>query len=151
MSSEGEIDLVAVASVDVSSEKQLFPIDNVFDAQRGPGGSCWVASEAGPQTVLVAFDAPQDLHSVSIEVEERANTGTQHVNVATSRDAGKTYDELLVRDFRFSPYGATFGEETRSVDIRSVTHVRLQITPGSESNSGGVGDTRASLTSVVFR
>jgi hypothetical protein len=151
VSSEDEIDLVAVASVDVSSEKQLFPIDNVFDAQRGPGGSCWVASEAGPQTVLVAFDAPQDLRSVSIEVEERANTSTQHVDVSTSRDAGETYDELLVRDFTFSPYGVTFGEETRTVDIRRVTHVRLRITPGPDAIRGRGGDTRASLTAVVFR
>lgn len=140
-----------MASVEVSSETSLFPIDNVFDAQRGPGGSCWVASEAGEQTVLVTFDSPQRLRSVRLEVEERTNTSTQHVKVSTSTDAGKSYNELTARDFTFSPYGATFGEETWPVAIEHVTHVRLQVTPGQRTRVGHVDETRASLTSVVFR
>jgi hypothetical protein len=144
------MDLPSLASVSVSSEKQLFPIDNVFDAQRGPGGSCWVASEPGVQTVLVAFDAPQSLQSVSIEVEERGNTSTQHVAVSTSCDEGKTYDPLLDRDFRFSPYGVTFGEETWAVELTHVTHVRFQVTPGP-TPVGRTNDPRASLTAVVLR
>ena len=139
-----------MASVAVSSEKSLYPIDNVFDSQRGPGGSCWVAADAGEQTVLVSFDAPHAVRSVSIEVEEHESTRTQHVKVSTSRDSGKTYDELLARDFAFTPYGATFGEGTWVVAVDAVTNVRLQIT-SEQSPPGRTADTRASLTSLVVR
>ena len=151
VSSLDEIDLAAEASVLVTSETSLYPIDNVFDAQRGPGGSCWMASDPGEQTVLVKFDKPRVVRTVSIEVEERANTSTQHVEVSTSRDDGKTFEGLAPRNLTFTPYGATFAEETWLVPVDPVTHVRLRITPGPRTQSGRPNEGRASLTSLVLR
>lgn len=147
----GELDLASLASVRVSSESALFPIDNVFDAQRGPGGSCWVSAEGGAQMVVVAFDEPHQLRSVSVEAEERGSTRTQNVELATSRDEGRTFEAHSTRDFSFSPYGETFREESWTLDDGPITHVRLRITPIAARSNGSDGRPRASLTSVVMR
>jgi hypothetical protein len=66
------------------------------------------------------------------------------VNVSTYRNSGKTYDELMVREFRFSPYGLTFGEETRSVDT-SKRHSRTSPNDSwARIQFRSCGDTRAS-------
>lgn len=141
--------MAALASVTVSSEQSLFPIDNVFDGRGGPGGSCWVAADAGAQTVVLAFDAPHALRSVHIEAEEHSTTRTQQVTLSTSRDNAKTYDASPTRQFTFSPYGATFERETWDVALDGVTHVRMEITPDHTHEAGEPA--RACLTSVVLR
>ncbi len=55
----GEIDIVAVATVQVTSESPEHPIDLAFDPHRGPSGSRWIAGDPGEPTVTLAFDAPQ--------------------------------------------------------------------------------------------
>jgi hypothetical protein len=67
----GEKDIVALATVGVTSEATDHPIDNAFDNHRGPGGSRWVAGEPGPQRLLLTFDAPQTLRLLRLEVEAR--------------------------------------------------------------------------------
>ena len=68
----GDKDIAALATVGVTSEAADYPIDNAFDNHGGPGGSRWVAGTPGPQRLLLAFDAPQTLHLLCLEVEERA-------------------------------------------------------------------------------
>jgi hypothetical protein len=142
----GELDVAALALVEVSSEEERFPIDNAFDGQRGPGGSCWMAAKPGEQSLLLVFHKPQHLRKVGIEVEEHRNTRTQHVRLSISQDGGKTYHELLVRDFTFSPYGQTFVRETWDLALEGVMHLLLRITPDTEQ-----GSSRASLTSLLLR
>ena len=142
----GELDVASLALVEVSSEEERFPIDNAFDGQRGPGGSCWMASEPGEQSVLLSFHKPQRLRALSIEIEEHRNTRMQHVRLLVSQDGGKTYEELLARDFTFSPYGQTFERETWDLSLEGVTHLLLRITPHKAQ-----GSSRASLTSLVLR
>lgn len=146
-----EIDLPAVAKVSVSSEKSLYPIDNVFDAQRGPGGSCWVASESGEQTVIVSFDSPRALRAVAIELEERGGTRTQEVTVSTSADDGETYQAVASETFELAPYGTSFAAKTFPVSREAVTHVKLLVRPEGGIEGGRGKDSRASLTSIVFR
>ena len=90
-----EKDIAALATVWVTSETADHPIDNAFDSHRGPGGSRWVAGEPGPQRLLLAFDAPQTLHMLRLEVEERDVSRTQELHVAISRDGGHAYQTLL--------------------------------------------------------
>ena len=66
----GEIDIATVATVLATSEAPDHPIDHVFDDHRGPGGTRWVAGEPGEQTVTLAFDAPQTINQVLLEIEE---------------------------------------------------------------------------------
>src|SRR5207249_10284511 len=65
-----EIDIAARATVLVTSEDPDHPIDHAFDGQRGPGASRWIAGASGPQTVAVAFDAPQATRALLVEIDE---------------------------------------------------------------------------------
>lgn len=140
-----ELDVATLATVTLSSETSEFPIDNVFDHHAGPGGTRWVAAECGEQIVTVAFDTPQLLQGILLEVEEREVERTQELTIALSADAGQTYRELLRQEYTFSPAGATFEHEEWTVPVQEVTHIRLGITP----DKGG-HPCRATLTTLAF-
>jgi hypothetical protein len=139
----GEIPIAEVAIVQVSSEEALHPIDNVFDGSRGPGGSRWVAGGAGEQVVTLAFDHPQAIRRIGVEVEEVAVSRAQELSVSISLDGGRTYREVVRQEFNFSPPGTSFERESWSVAADAVTHLRLAIKPDKGGRSG-----RATLTSL---
>ncbi len=142
----GEINIAAVATVLVTSEAPDHPIDLAFDLHRGPGGTRWIAGEPGEQTVILAFDAPQTINQILLEVEELEVARTQELHLSLSCDEGSTYRELLRQDFNFSPTGTTFEREKWTVSAEAVTHLRLVIKP----DKGGK-PCRATLTSLVLR
>jgi hypothetical protein len=141
----GEIDVAAVATVLVTSEDAEHPIDNAFDDRRGRGGSRWVAGDLGEQTVILAFDAPQAIRRVALEVEEPEVARTQELQLAISCDGGRTYRELVRQEYNFSPPGTTFEHEDWAVNAEGVTHVRLQIKPDK-----GRKPCLATITSLVL-
>ena len=142
----GETDIAAVATVLVTSEDPAHPVDHAFDGHRGPGGTCWVAGEPGEQTVILAFDAPQAIRRVALEVEEPGVARTQELQLAASTDGGRTYREVLRQEYNFSPPGTTFEREDWAVQAEGVTHLRLQIRP----DKGGK-PCRATITSLNLR
>jgi hypothetical protein len=141
----GRIDVAAVATVLVSSEDPEHPIDHAFDDRRGPGGSRWVAGETGEQTVILAFDAPQAIRRVVLEVEEQEVARTQELQLAVSGDGGRTYRELVRQEYNFSPPGTTFERKDWAVVAEGVTHLRLVIKP----DKGGK-PSRATITSLTL-
>ena len=66
-----EIPVTSVATVFTTSEAADHPIDHAFNFPRGPGGTRWIADEAGEQTIILVFDSPQTIRQVSLEVEEK--------------------------------------------------------------------------------
>jgi hypothetical protein len=124
-----ELNVADLAAVLVTSEASDFPVENAFDDHRGPGGSRWVAAEPGEQTLTIAFDAPQTIQRVTLEIEEREISRTQELQLSVSEDGGRTYRELLRQEYTFSPSGATFEREEWSVPARKVTHVQVRIKP----------------------
>jgi hypothetical protein len=142
----GEIDIAAVATLLVTSEAPEHPVDFAFDHHRGPGGNRWIAGEPGEQTLILAFDAPQAIRRVALEVEEPEVARTQELQLAVSTDAGRTYREVLRQEYNFSPPGTTFEREDWAVTAEGVTHLRLVIRP----DKGGK-PCRATLTSLVLR
>jgi hypothetical protein len=130
----------------VTSEAADHPIDHVFDNQRGPGGSRWVAAEPGDQTLIVAFDTPQTLRKIGLEIEEREVSRVQELSLAISCDGGQTFREVVRQEYNFSPSGATFEREEWGVIAEGVTHVRLEIRP----HKGGAAG-KATLTSLVLQ
>jgi hypothetical protein len=142
----GEKDIAALATVWVTSEAADYPIDNVFDSHRGPGGSRWVAGTPGPQKLILAFDAPQTLRTLRLEVEERDVSRTQEIEVAISRDGGHTYQTLLRQEYNFSPPGTTFEREVWAIPAEGVTHLQLVIAP----DKGGA-PCHATLTTLALQ
>ncbi|WP_169977220.1 haloacid dehalogenase type II [Tautonia rosea] len=140
------IDLAAEAAVRVTSEDPEHPIDHAFDDSEGPGGSRWIAGTPGEQTLILAFDAPQGITRVALEVEERNVARTQDLQLALSTDGGQTYREVLRQEYGFSPTGSTFEREDWEVRADRVTHLRLVIRP----DKGG-RPCRASITTLALR
>ena len=142
----GELDVAAIATVLVTSETTDHPVENAFDARRGPGGSRWVAETPGEQTLILTFDTPQKIQQVLLEVEENQASRTQELQLAISLDGGRTYCELLRQEYNFSPPGTTFEREEWVVAAEGVTHLRLWIKPDKGNRPG-----RASLTALSLR
>ncbi len=142
----GEIDIAAVATVLVTSEAPEHPIDHAFDEHRGLGGTRWVAGEPGEQMVILAFDAPQTINQILLEVEEPEVSRTQDIHLSFSCDGGRTYRELLRQEYNFSPPGTAFERERWTVSAQGVTHLRLVIKPDKGGKLG-----RATLTSLVLQ
>ena len=140
----GELDIAAVATVLVTSEDLTHPVDHAFDGHQGPGGTRWVAGEPGERTLILAFDAPQAIRRVALEVEEREVARTQALQLAVSGDGGETYRELLRQEYDFSPPGTTFEREDWAA-AEGVTHLRLVIRP----DKGGK-PCRATITTLAL-
>ena len=138
------IDVRSLATVYVTSEDGAHPIDLAFDGQGGPGATRWLAGQAGPQTIIVAFDHPQTIHRVVIETEEREASRTQEMTLSLSKDGGRTYRDVRRQEFNFSPDGTTWEREDWTLAEPEVTHVRLAIKP----DKGG-GASRAALTTFA--
>jgi hypothetical protein len=145
-STPGAIDIAAVAVVQVTSEDARHPVENAFDGRRGPGSTRWIAGDPGEQAVILAFDAPQAIRRIILEVEELEVSRTQELQLAVSTDGGRTYRELLRQEYTFSPPSTTFEREDWAVQAEGVTHLRLAIKP----DKGG-GPHRAAITSLVLR
>jgi hypothetical protein len=146
VSSSDEKAIAAIATIWVTSEAADAPIDHVFDQRRGPGGSRWVAAEPGEQRLILAFDTPQTLRTISLEVEEVEVSRTQVLHLSISCDGGQTYRELRRQEYTFSPPGTTFEREVWAVTVEGATHLQLVITP----DKGGL-PCRATLTSLAIQ
>jgi hypothetical protein len=144
-SQPGAKEIAAIATVWVTSEAAEAPIDHVFDRHGGPGGSRWVAAGPGEQRLILAFDTPQTLRMISLEVEEPEVSRTQVLHVSVSADGGQTYQELRRQEYTFSPPGTTFEREEWAVTVEGATHLQLVITP----DKGG-SPCRATLTSLAL-
>ena len=144
--SGGAISIADTATVLVTSELPDHPIDHICDGQRGPGSTRWVAEQSGDQTVVLAFDTAQNIDTVSLEIEETEISRTQELTLATSRDGGETYREVLRQEFNFSPSGTTFEHEEWRLAAEGITNLRVWIRP----DKGGK-PCRASMTSLVLQ
>ena len=134
-----------IATAFVTSESPGHPVEHIFDGQDGPEATRWVAGTSGEQTLLLAFDEPQHLHQIKVEIEEREIARTQELDVSLSGDGGQTFHEIVRQEFTFSPPGTTFERESWTLRTETVTHVRLRIKP----DKGG-GLAQASITTLVL-
>jgi hypothetical protein len=139
------LDIAALASVEVTSEEELYPVDHLFDGRDGPGGSCWVASSAGPQVIVLRFTRPIELlGTVVIESEERSDTRKQTIELSGWSEHRQRPFEYGARTLEYKPYGSSFHRASWDVAERDVTHLRLRVTPERSRE-------RATLTAVILR
>jgi hypothetical protein len=139
------LDVASLARVLVSSEEHDHPVDFAFDGRGGPGATRWIAAETGEQTLIVAFDRPQAVRAIRLEVEEPDVARTQELQVALSTDGGDTYREIVRQEYTFSPPGTALERERWSVEAAGVTHLRVVIRP----DKGGAA-CRATVTTLAI-
>jgi hypothetical protein len=91
-------------------------------ALRRNGGAPPPASWTGarPDTIehiVIEFDRPQTISRLVYEVEETMRERTQEVRVEVSDDGGRSYRQILVQEYNFSPGGATLPAPKNSASI----------------------------------
>ena len=91
-SEQAWLDLENIASVEMTSEDQAFPIES---ALVGQGKQGWRAAELGVQTIRVIFDQPQCLKRISLVFVEPAAQRTQEFTLKWSPDHGKSFQEIV--------------------------------------------------------
>jgi hypothetical protein len=133
----GEIDIAGCATIAYSSEDPAHPVEHMLDGRGGPGATRWIS--ARPDTtehIVIEFDRPETISRLVYEVEETMRERTQEeVRVEVSEDGGRSYRQILVQEYNFSPGGATFQREEQRFNLRQVIHLRLTIVP-NKSGSG---------------
>jgi hypothetical protein len=135
-----------VATVFVTSEAANHPVDHICDGNHGLGATRWIAGEPGEQVIVLAFDSPQNIHKISLEIEEPSVSRTQELTLALSFDGGRTYREVLRQEYNFSPPSTTFERENWTVAAQAVTHLRLCIKPDKSNRTA-----YATITSLVLQ
>jgi len=138
-----EIDIAGCAAIAYSSENPDHPVEHLLDGNSGPRATRWIS--ARPDTIehiLVEFDRPQAISRLVYDVEEAERERTQEVRVEVSEDEGRTYRQILVQEYTFSPGGATYQHEEQRFNLSKVSHLRFTIVP----NKNGSGT--ATLTAL---
>jgi len=138
-----EIDIAGCATIAYSSEDPAHPVEHLLDGRSGPGATRWISARPdATEQIVVEFDRPQAISRLVYEVEEAMRERIQEVRVEVSEDGGRTYRQVLVQEYTFSPAGATYQREEQRLNLRQVSHLRLTIVP----NKNGSG--AATLTSL---
>lgn len=134
------LDLENIASVELTSEDEAFPIES---ALTGQGKNGWRAAESGVQTIRVIFDQPQRLKRVSLIFVETEVQRTQEFTLRWSPDRGDSFQEIVRQQWNFSSPDATREIEDYAVELPNVTLLDLTIDPDKQNASA-----RASLFSL---
>ena len=134
------LDLERIASVEMTSEDEAFPIEAALLGRDRRG---WRAAEPGVQTIRLVFDKPQKLRRVSIEFEETEMKRTQEFTLRSSPDWGSSFREIVRQQWNFSSPDAMREIEDYTVDLSQVTLLDLTIEPDKENSRA-----RASLLSL---
>ena len=134
------LDLEKIASVEITSEDKIFPIESAL-LQQGKHG--WRAAEAGPQTIRLIFDQPQTVRRISLVFVETEIRRTQEFTLKWSPDRGHSFQEIVRQQWNFSPPDTTREIENYTVELSKLTLLDLTIEPDKEN-----GQARASLLSL---
>jgi F5/8 type C domain len=130
-----EIDVAGCATIAYSSENPAHPVEHLFDGRSGPGASRWISARSDTiEHIVLEFDQPQPISRLVYEVEETERERTQEVRVEVSEDQGRTYRQLLVQEYTFSPGGATYQREEQRLDHLQASHLRLTIVPNKNGS-----------------
>ena len=127
-SAAGELDIANCATIAFTSEDPAHPVEHLLDGSSGPGATRWASARADTiQQIIVEFDKPQILSQLVYEVEEATRERTQEVRVEVSEDGGRTYRQILVQEYTFSPGGATHVGMPLRVILIEVIKLRHQL------------------------
>lgn len=132
------IDLSLDATVELSSEDPLHPIENAL--QDGLSGQ-WMASSEGMQFIRLCFDKPRRIRRMVLEFVERDCERTQEFAILLVTQSAPKPTEVIRQQWNFSPQGSTEELEDYQVDFSDVNVLELQITP-----EVGGGPSRATLS-----
>jgi hypothetical protein len=127
----GWLNLREIATVEVTSEDERFPIETVF-ADNGSAG--WRAARAGKQTIRIIFDKPEAVRRIRLRFDEPELERTQEFTLSWCPAAGGC-KEILRQSWNFSRAATTEIEDYR-VNLDDVAVLELAIQPDVSSKDG---------------
>jgi hypothetical protein len=133
------LDLERIASVELTSEDDAFPIESALRRS----GRGWRASGPGVQRIRLNFDHPVTLRRIWLEFEETETQRTQEFTLRWSPDRGHSLREIVRQQWNFSSPDAVREIEDYAVELPDVTLLDLTIVPDI-----GNGKAQASLLSI---
>jgi hypothetical protein len=139
-SGQAWLDVERMASVEVTSEENGYPIEFALLGAENRG---WRAASSGTQTIRLIFDEPQNFKRIWLVFEDSENTRTQEFVLRWSPDSGHSFREIVRQQWNFSPSESVREVEDYAVELSAVTVLELIIAP---DKSGGAA--RASLESL---
>ena len=139
-SDQAWLDVERIASVEVTSEENGYPIESALLGAENRG---WRAANSGTQTIRLIFDEPQNLKRIWLVFEDSENTRTQEFVLRWSPDSGHSFREIVRQQWNFSSPDSAREIEDYAVELSEVTVLELIIVP---DKSGGAA--RASLASL---
>ena len=134
------LDLERIASVEMTSEDNTFPIESALSQKVTQG---WRAAEPGVQTIRLIFDHPQNLKRISLVFVETEIARTQEFVLRWSPDQGNSFREIVRQQWNFSRPDAIRETEEYAVELSNVSQLDLTIEPDKENRTA-----RASLLSL---
>jgi hypothetical protein len=139
-SETSSLNLDAIATVQVTSEEEAYPIESALlpDSKTG-----WRAASKGTQTIRLIFDNSQKLHRIWLVFEETKYARTQEFVLRWSADNGRSFREIVRQQWNFSAPDSTRETEDYTVDLSGVTVLELIIVP-DKSN----GEAKATLAKL---
>jgi hypothetical protein len=124
-SDQGWLDLTEIATIEVSSEEDGFPIESVF-ANNDPRG--WRASRPGEQVIRLIFDEPTPVGRIRLRFHESRSERTQQFTLSSCAEKG-VCREIVRQQWNFSPHGSTQEIEDYTVNLDSVSALEIAIQP----------------------
>jgi hypothetical protein len=121
----GWLNLSEIATVEVTSEQEAFPIEAVFNRGVGPG---WRASRSGEQVIRVIFDQPVSIDTIRLRFEESERERTQAFTLSWCPASGSCR-EIVRQQWNFSPGGSTTEIEDYRVRLEAVSSLELKVQP----------------------
>lgn len=127
------LDLPQIASIELSSEDPLFPVESVFQDSENTG---WRADRDGEQQLRLIFDKPVELHRIQLEFVETENERTQEFTIRWSSAKGEPVREIVRQQWVFNPEGSTREVEDYGVNLKNVSALELSIRPDLQAGHG---------------
>jgi hypothetical protein len=124
------LDLEDIATVEVTSEDPLFPIESALAGK----GSGWRAAGPGKQVIRIVLDDPRPLRRIRLEFVENDVERTQEFTLRWS-EAGGPFREFVRQQWNFSPQGSTNEIEDYWVKLDKVSALELTLEPALAPNS----------------
>ena len=127
------LDLEHTATVEVSSEDPHYPVEAVFQSERGVG---WRAAQDGEQQLRLIFDEPTAVRHIQLHFVESEIERTQEFTICWSAAKGGPTREVVRQQWTFSPAGSTHEVEHYELNLESVAVLELSIRPDLNEGLG---------------
>ena len=123
------LDLVQLATVEVTSEDPSYPIEFALVPGEGPD---WRAAHSGTQIIRVVFDRPMPVRRLRLEFSEKEVERTHEFSLEWSAKPEGPFSEVVRQQWTFSPRGSTSEIEDYKVNLDGVSTLQLTLKPDLE-------------------